>query len=80
MPSRRAGAFARRFPLDRRRRALDRNGPVLTLPDVSPLNYGEEPLRDSWAGDGIRDEYEIVLVAARGQTRISSEMKGMPAC
>ena len=32
--------------------------------DVSPLSYGEEPLQSRWAGDKIRDEYEIDLVAA----------------
>lgn len=32
--------------------------------DVSPLSYGERPLEDRWAGDKIRDEYEIDLVAA----------------
>ena len=32
--------------------------------DVSPSSYGEEPLQDKWAGDRIRDEYEIDLVAA----------------
>jgi putative glutamine amidotransferase len=32
--------------------------------DVSPLSYGEEPLQEKWAGDKIRDEYEIDLVAA----------------
>ena len=32
--------------------------------DVSPLSYGEEPLQDKWAGDRVRDEYEIALVAA----------------
>jgi len=32
--------------------------------DVSPLSYGEEPLEERWAGDKIRDEYEIALVAA----------------
>jgi putative glutamine amidotransferase len=32
--------------------------------DVSPLSYGEKPLKDKWAGDKIRDEYEIELVAA----------------
>ncbi len=32
--------------------------------DVSPLSYGEEPLQEKWAGDRIRDEYEIDLVAA----------------
>ena len=32
--------------------------------DVSPLSYGEQPLQDKWAGDRVRDEYEIALVAA----------------
>jgi putative glutamine amidotransferase len=32
--------------------------------DVSPRSYGEEPLQERWAGDRIRDEYEIDLVAA----------------
>jgi len=32
--------------------------------DVSPLSYGEKPIQDKWAGDRIRDEYEIDLVAA----------------
>ena len=32
--------------------------------DVSPLSYGEQPLQERWAGDRIRDEYEIELVAA----------------
>jgi putative glutamine amidotransferase len=32
--------------------------------DVSPLSYGEKPLQEAWAGDKIRDEYEIDLVAA----------------
>lgn len=32
--------------------------------DVSPLSYGEAPLQEKWAGDKIRDEYEIDLVAA----------------
>jgi putative glutamine amidotransferase len=32
--------------------------------DVSPLSYGEQPLQEKWAGDKIRDEYEIALVAA----------------
>jgi putative glutamine amidotransferase len=30
--------------------------------DVSPKNYGEEPLKPEWAGDYIRDQYEIALV------------------
>jgi putative glutamine amidotransferase len=32
--------------------------------DVSPRSYGEEPIEPKWAGDRIRDEYEIDLVAA----------------
>jgi putative glutamine amidotransferase len=32
--------------------------------DVSPLSYGEEPLQEKWAGDKVRDDYEIALVAA----------------
>ncbi|MEO5670277.1 MAG: type 1 glutamine amidotransferase [Ramlibacter sp.] len=32
--------------------------------DVSPRSYGETPLQEKWAGDRIRDEYEIDLVAA----------------
>ena len=30
--------------------------------DVSPLTYGEEPLERAWAGDRLRDVYEIELV------------------
>jgi len=30
--------------------------------DVSPLSYGEEPLSEEWAGDRLRDVYEIELV------------------
>ena len=30
--------------------------------DVSPKSYGEEPLRPEWAGDYVRDCYEIELV------------------
>jgi gamma-glutamyl-gamma-aminobutyrate hydrolase PuuD len=30
--------------------------------DVSPASYGEEPLREDWAGDRVRDVYEIELV------------------
>jgi putative glutamine amidotransferase len=32
--------------------------------DVSPLSYGEQPLQEKWAGDKVRDDYEIALVAA----------------
>ena len=30
--------------------------------DVSPLTYGEQPLRPEWNGDRIRDMYEIDLL------------------
>jgi putative glutamine amidotransferase len=30
--------------------------------DVSPKSYGETPMRPEWAGDFIRDNYEIALV------------------
>ena len=30
--------------------------------DVSPLTYGEEPLKRDWSGDRMRDEYEIELL------------------
>ena len=32
--------------------------------DISPLTYGEEPLKPEWAGDPLRDGYEIDLVRA----------------
>lgn len=32
--------------------------------DVSPLTYGEQPLKKEWEGDGIRDRYELDLVEA----------------
>jgi putative glutamine amidotransferase len=32
--------------------------------DISPLAYGEEPLKPEWAGDPMRDRYEIDLVRA----------------
>lgn len=30
--------------------------------DVSPLAYGEEPLKPEWAGDPVRDAYEMELL------------------
>ena len=30
--------------------------------DVSPLAYGEEPLRPEWSGDAVRDAYELELL------------------
>ena len=32
--------------------------------DVSPASYGEAPLKPEWAGDRVRDEYEIALLRA----------------
>ena len=32
--------------------------------DISPLAYGEQPLKPEWAGDAMRDRYEIELVRA----------------
>ncbi|WP_298930242.1 gamma-glutamyl-gamma-aminobutyrate hydrolase family protein [uncultured Ramlibacter sp.] len=35
--------------------------------DVWPGSYGEEPLRDAWIGDRIRDLYDLALVEAFAQ-------------
>ena len=32
--------------------------------DVAPKTYGEEPIHEDWAGDPVRDRYEIDLVRA----------------
>lgn len=32
--------------------------------DISPLAYGEQPLKAEWAGDPVRDRFEIALVQA----------------
>lgn len=32
--------------------------------DVAPQSYGEAPLRPEWAGDAVRDQYEISLIRA----------------
>ena len=32
--------------------------------DVAPESYGETPLRPEWAGDGVRDAYEMELISA----------------
>jgi putative glutamine amidotransferase len=37
--------------------------------DISPLAYGEEPLKPEWAGDPLRDRYEIELVRAFADAR-----------
>jgi putative glutamine amidotransferase len=30
--------------------------------DMSPLSYGETPMEERWAGDKVRDDYELALV------------------
>jgi putative glutamine amidotransferase len=32
--------------------------------DVAPTHYGEEPLQPEWAGDPVRDRYEMALIRA----------------
>ena len=32
--------------------------------DVAPQQYGEEPLHPDWAGDAVRDQYEMELIEA----------------
>ncbi len=32
--------------------------------DVAPESYGEQPLRPEWAGDKVRDRYEVELIQA----------------
>ena len=32
--------------------------------DISPLAYGEQPIKPEWAGDSMRDRFEISLVQA----------------
>lgn len=45
--------------------ALDLDGLVLQGGvDVAPASYGETPLRPEWAGDPVRDAYEIQLIRA----------------
>jgi putative glutamine amidotransferase len=34
--------------------------------DISPLAYGEQPRKPQWAGDPMRDRFEIALVRAFG--------------
>lgn len=45
--------------------AADLDGLVLAGGvDVDPRNYGEEPARPEWSGDGVRDAYELALLRA----------------
>ena len=37
--------------------------------DISPLAYGEEPLKPEWSGDPMRDRYEIELVRAFAEAK-----------
>jgi putative glutamine amidotransferase len=32
--------------------------------DVDPLHYGEDPMHEDWAGDRVRDRYEMALIRA----------------
>ncbi|MBI5280016.1 MAG: type 1 glutamine amidotransferase [Burkholderiales bacterium] len=32
--------------------------------DLSPVSYGEQPIKPEWSGDAVRDEYEMALVRA----------------
>ena len=55
------------LPLSRRSDDYARSLDGLVLQggaDISPLAYGEEPLKPEWAGDPVRDRYEIELVRA----------------
>ncbi len=38
--------------------------------DVAPTNYGEQPMREDWSGDAIRDHYEMALVEAALDLRL----------
>jgi putative glutamine amidotransferase len=38
--------------------------------DMSPVHYGEDPVRPEWAGDHIRDVYEMELVQVCLQQRV----------
>jgi putative glutamine amidotransferase len=50
-------------PMDVRKIVSELDGLLLQGgDDVSPLNYGEEPLQPKWAGDGVRDLYEMALI------------------
>jgi putative glutamine amidotransferase len=46
--------------------------------DISPLAYGEQPLKPEWAGDPLRDRYEIDLVRAftQGQKPVLGICRG----
>ena len=37
--------------------------------DVWPGNYGEEPLREEWLGDRVRDLYDLAVVKAFAQAK-----------
>ena len=69
-----AGALPYMVPIDSHRRPVDVTFEDLVRPldgivlqggvDVSPTSYGEQPLDPRWAGDRVRDDYEIALVKA----------------
>ncbi|HYR34547.1 MAG TPA: type 1 glutamine amidotransferase [Burkholderiales bacterium] len=55
------------LPLSRRAADYARTLDGLVLQggaDISPLAYGEQPQKPEWAGDPLRDQYEISLVKA----------------
>lgn len=52
-------------PLPARVLVEELDGLILTGgADLSPKNYGEDPLRPEWAGDHVRDHYELELTRA----------------
>jgi putative glutamine amidotransferase len=58
-----AGAQVQRRRISMRDYVHELDGLVLQGgADVSPLSYGSEPLRPGWAGDRVRDLYEIELL------------------
>ena len=52
-------------PVDLEAYATDLDGLILQGgADVAPPSYGEEAERPEWAGDAVRDAYELELIAA----------------
>ncbi len=60
-----ADSLVKRFEIDLARYADTLDGLVLQGGnDVAPEHYGEKPMHPDWAGDGVRDRYEMALVRA----------------
>ena len=60
-----ADSLVKRFEIDLARSADTLDGLVLQGGnDVAPEHYGEKPMHPDWAGDGVRDRYEMALVRA----------------